>query len=61
MMRGIAASHTAGRDGFPSRAAAETLPPRSSVAAIRLCFSSKLQRRRRSTEVMTSTRRPFVM
>jgi hypothetical protein len=43
-----------------SRAIADTLAPGSSVAATSRRFSAKLQRRRRSTDVMTSTR-PFVM
>jgi len=33
----------------------------SSVAATSCCFSAELQRRRRSTDVDTSTRRPFVI
>jgi len=43
-----------------SRAIVDTLAPGSSVAATNRCFSAALQRRRRSTDVMTSTR-PFVM
>jgi hypothetical protein len=43
-----------------SRATADTLAPGSSDADTNCCFSAELQRRRRSTEVMTSTR-PFVM
>jgi hypothetical protein len=42
------------------RATAETLAPGSRDADTSCCFSAELQRRRRSTEVMTSTR-PFVM
>jgi hypothetical protein len=43
-----------------SRAIADTLAPGSSAAATSRSFSAALQRRRRSTDVMTSTR-PFVM
>jgi hypothetical protein len=43
-----------------SRAIAVTLAPGSSVAATKRSFSAALQRRRRSTDVMTSTR-PFAM
>jgi hypothetical protein len=38
----------------------DTLAPGSSDAETSCCFSAELKRRRRSTEVMTSTR-PFVM
>jgi hypothetical protein len=43
-----------------ARATAETLAPGSSDADTSCCFSAALQHRRRSTEVMISTR-PFVM
>jgi hypothetical protein len=43
-----------------ARATADTLAPGSSDADTNCCFSAGLHRRRRSTEVMISTR-PFIM